>query len=260
MIRTLIVDDEPLARLNLAGLLETEHDFAVCGECADGAAAARAIAELHPDLVLLDVQMPAMDGLVVLDRLAPDCRPAIVFVTAHEQFAVRAFEADAVDYLLKPFHRERFRAALDRVRRALMRRREAPAGGGGEPTSLAADRMIVSVRGRLVLVPYDELTYVRAAANYVQLHLHDRTYDVREKISTMQARLPSGRFLRIHRSYLVNLREVQEMYAVGGGDYMISLRNGKQLPVGPSYPESIRRALARTMPYFGGGVPGTEIP
>jgi len=245
-IRTLIVDDEPLARLNLSTLLEPEADFEVAGQFADGRAAANAIVELRPDLVFLDVQMPSIDGLSVLDALPAEARPIIVFVTAHDRYAVRAFEEQALDYLLKPFRRERFRATLDRVRdRFAARVLQAP--------QAPVDRVAVKCGDRLVFVPLAELAYVRAAANYVQLHLADRTYEVREKISTMESLLPADRFLRVHRSYLVNLAAVEELFPVGGGEYMIALRGGKQLPVGPTYPAAIRRALARARMQCVGG-------
>jgi len=249
-IRTFVVDDEPLARLNLSSLLEAEPDFELAGEFADGRSAASAICEQRPDLVFLDVQMPNASGLEVIGSLAADRSPILVFVTAHERYAVQAFEAQALDYLLKPFRRERFHATLDRVRsRFAAPPRFAPARAQVERSP---DRMIVKCGDRVVVVPFDELAYVRAAANYVQLHLADRTYDVREKISTMELRLPADRFLRVHRSYLVNLTALQELYPVGGGEYMIALRNGKQLPVGPTYPSSIRRALAGAhLPRFG---------
>jgi two-component system LytT family response regulator len=249
-IRTFVVDDEPLARLNLSSLLEAEPDFELAGEFADGRSAASAICEQRPDLVFLDVQMPNASGLEVIGSLAADRSPLVVFVTAHEHYAVQAFEAQALDYLLKPFRRERFHATLDRVRsRFATPPRFATAQAQVERSP---DRMIVKCGDRVVVVPFDELAYVRAAANYVQLHLADRTYDVREKISTMELRLPADRFLRVHRSYLVNLTALQELYPVGGGEYMIALRNGKQLPVGPTYPSSIRRALAGArLPRFG---------
>jgi two-component system LytT family response regulator len=251
-IRTLIIDDEPLARLNLASLLAAEPDFEVTGEYADGRSAADAIVELRPDLVFLDVQMPSLDGLGVLDALPPGTCPMVVFVTAHDRYAVTAFEAQALDYLLKPFRRERFHATLERVRRRLAAPGALQAAmASGQPGGRPPDRMSVKSGGRVVLIPFDELTYVRAAANYVELHLIDRSVEVREKISTMESRLPADQFLRIHRSYLVNLTAVQELYPVGGGEYMVALRNGKQLPVGPTYPPSIRRALSR-LPQFGG--------
>jgi two-component system LytT family response regulator len=248
-IRTFVVDDEPLARLNLSRLLAAEPDFELAGEFADGRSAARAIAEQAPDLVFLDVQMPNANGLDVIGGLPRDRAPAVVFVTAYERYAVQAFEAQALDYLLKPFRRERFQATLNRVRVRLAAPRAAAAP---DDIETGPDRMIVKCRDRVVVVPFDELAYVRAAANYVQLHLADRTYDVREKISTMESRLPAHRFVRVHRSYLVNLSVVQELYPVGGGDYMIGLRNGKQLPVGPTYPSSIRHALVQArFPRFG---------
>jgi len=251
-IRTFVVDDEPLARLNLSRLLAAEPDFELTGEFADGRCAASAIAQLAPDLVFLDVQMPNANGLDVIGGLPRDRAPAVVFVTAHERYAVQAFEAQALDYLLKPFRRERFLATLNRVRLRLAAPGAPRAAAAPDDIEAGPDCMIVKCRDRVVVVPFDELAYVRAAANYVQLHLADRTYDVREKISTMESRLPAHRFVRVHRSYLVNLSAVLELYPVGGGDYMIGLRNGKQLPVGPTYPSSIRHALVQArFPRFG---------
>ena len=244
-IRTFIVDDEPLARLNLSTLLAAEEDFEVAGEYADGRSAVQAIIDLRPDLIFLDVQMSDIDGLAVIDSLPPERSPMVVLVTAHAQYAVQAFEKQALDYLLKPFHRERFQSMLARVRRQRAALGSVSQSAAPDRGELPLDRMAVSCGGRVVLVPFDELNFVRAAANYVQLHLSDRIYEVRETISSMHARLPGGRFLRVHRSYLVNLTAVREMYPVGGGEYMIALCNGKQLPVGPTYPSAIRRALAR---------------
>jgi two-component system, LytTR family, response regulator len=240
-IRTFIVDDEPLARLHLSGLLQGEPDFELAGVFADGRSAAEAIGEQQPDLVFLDVQMPALSGMELASALASGASPAIVFVTAHDQYAVQAFEAQALDYLLKPFRRERFKATLERARQRFGASPQSfPVDGAAGATM---DRIAVRCGDRVVLVALEELVYVRAAANYVQLHVGDRIYEVREKISAMQLQLPSDRFLRIHRSYLVNLAAVLEMFPVGGGDYMVALRNGKQLPVGPTYPVSIRRRL-----------------
>ena len=251
-IRTLIVDDEPLARLNLSGLLEEEPDFDVVGQSGDGRSALQALAALHPDLVFLDVQMPQMSGLDVLDALPADHAPAAVLVTAYDQYAVRAFEVPVLDYLLKPFRRDRFDATLQRVRDRFSGRAMHPPGLSAQ-SSECADRMVVKCGDRVVFVHLDELQYIRAAANYVQLHLTHHVYEVREKISTMASRLPADRFLRIHRSYVVNLAAVQELYPVGGGEYMMALRGGKQLPVGPTYPPAIRYALnAACLPRFGG--------
>jgi two-component system, LytTR family, response regulator len=242
-IRTLIVDDEPLARNYLSSLLQRETDFELAGEFGDGRAAANAIVEHRPDLVFLDVHMPSMNGLDVLNALPPEASPEVVFITAYDSYAVQAFEARALDYLLKPFRRERFQETVARIRRKLgaSRGMTRPGLSGADP---ARERIAVKCGDRLVIVRLDDLDYVRAAANYVQLHVGGRVHEVREKISTMEMRLPADRFLRVHRSFLVNLDRVQELCPVGGGEYMITLRNGKELPVGPSYPAAIRRVLA----------------
>lgn len=249
-IRTLIVDDEVLARRSLSSLLDLEPDFEVVGECAEGDGALRAIERTEPDLVFLDVQMPKLDGFAVLGGVRPERMPLIIFVTAHDQFAVQAFEAQALDYLLKPFRRERFRASLERVRQSIAARDANPAKPAA--TAVAAESMIVKCRGRLAFVRFESLQFVRAAANYVQLHVDDSTYDVRERIAVMEQRLPSNRFLRIHRSYIVSIAAIKELYTAGSGEYMIALRGGRQLPVGPNYIESVHKTLlVANVPRFG---------
>jgi two-component system LytT family response regulator len=235
-IRTLIVDDEPLARLNLSSLLEDEADFEVVGQCADARSALAMLGALHPQLVFLDIQMPGMTGFDLLGAAHGARPPAVVFVTAHEQFAARAFEVEALDYLLKPFRRERFQHVLARVRQHLAsppKLRLAP-----EP-----DRMLVKSGNRLVFVAFADLDYIRAAANYVTLHVGAATHEVRETIGDIVQRLPPERFLRLHRSYVVNLAALQSLEAAGGGDYVARLRTGRELPVGPSYTGAIREAL-----------------
>jgi two-component system LytT family response regulator len=257
-IRTLVVDDEPLARLNLSTLLIDEPDFEVVGECGDARTAVSAIEAARPQLLFLDVQMPGMNGFDVL-AAAAGLPPAVVFVTAHEQFALQAFDAQAVDYLLKPFRRDRFQAALARVRLHL-RALAAPAPGDAAPPlapralrGADPERMVVKSGNRLVFIPFAELDFIRAAANYVTLHAGSETWDVREKIGELAERLPAGRFLRIHRSYVVNVAALRSLYPAGGGEYMAVLRNGRELPVGPSYPAAIREALsAARIPRFGG--------
>ncbi len=268
-IRTLIVDDEPLARLNLSSLLIDEPDFEVVGECGDARAAVSAIAATRPQLMFLDVQMPGMNGFDVLVAAAAATPPAVVFVTAHEQFALQAFDAQAVDYLLKPFRRDRFQSSLARVRLRLRaldadaadpQREHGSASAearrdGSAPAPLVCDpeRMVVKSGNRFVFVSFSELEFIRAAANYVTLHVGAATWDVREKIGDIAERLPAGRFLRIHRSYIVNVAALQSLYPAGGGEYIAALRNGRELPVGPSYPAAIRRALtAAQIPRFGG--------
>jgi two-component system LytT family response regulator len=234
------VDDEVLARRSLSSLLDLEPDFEVVGECGEGQAALRAIEDVQPDLVFLDIQMPLVDGFGVLEGMHPARMPLVVFVTAYDQFAVKAFEAQALDYLLKPFRRERFRASLERVRRSIAARDATAAQATTSPQS-----MIVKCRDRVAFVHFDSLEFVRAAANYVQLHLVDSVYEVRERMTAMEERLPANKFLRIHRSYIVNIAAVREIYAAGGGEYMISLRGGRQLPVGPSYVDAVHKTLVR---------------
>jgi two-component system LytT family response regulator len=252
--RTLIVDDEALARKNLLSLLEAEADFEIAGECADGRSAVKSIVTLEPDLVFLDVQMPGMTGFEVLEAVGRERLPAVVFVTAFDQFAVKAFDAQAIDYLLKPFRRERFQETLTRVRQGLIARSALKLLA---PARAAPDRMVVKCGDRLVFVPFEELDFIRASANYVRLHLGRATYDVRETIAAMESRLPAGRFVRIHRSFIVNLARVRELYHAGGGEYLVILRSDKQLPVGSSYAPVIRDALANAgVPRFGtiGGI------
>jgi len=271
-IRTLIVDDEPLARLNLSTLLADEPDFDVVGECADAASAIAAIRAARPQLVFLDVQMPGLGGFDVVAAMQAleGERPAIVFVTAHEQFALQAFDAQAVDYLLKPFRRDRFAASLARVRlhlRALAAERAQPGGAEGAEDRLARaagalegpplttdpERIVVKSGHRLVFIHFAELDFIRAAANYVTLHVGTQTWDVREKIGDIALRLPPGRFLRIHRSYIVNVAALLAIQPSGGGEYIATLRSGRELPVGASYPAAIREALgAAQVPRFGG--------
>jgi two-component system LytT family response regulator len=243
------VDDEVLARRSLSSLLDLEPDFEIVGECAEGDGALRAIESTGPDLVFLDIQMPRLDGFAVLGGLRPERMPLVVFVTAHDQFAVKAFEAQALDYLLKPFRRDRFQASLERVRRSIAVRDANPT----QPANaVAGESMIVKCRDRLAFVRFDSLEFVRAAANYVQLHVDESTYEVRERIAVMEERLPPDKFLRIHRSLIVNIAAVKELYAAGAGEYMISLRGGRQLPVGPNYIESVRKTLLKaSVPRFG---------
>lgn len=231
------MDDEPLARLNLSSLLQAEPDFEVVGECGDAVSALSAFNRLRPQLAFLDVQMPGMDGFGVLQAAPAERLPAVVFVTAHEQFALQAFEAQALDYLLKPFRRERFGIALARARSHLQ-------GQGGAAAPVDPDRMVVRSEGRLLFVAFDEIDFVRAAANYVTLHVGAASHDVREKIGDLQDRLPAGRFLRIHRSYIVRLAQLHALCPVGGGEYVALLRGGRELPVGASYLPAIHDALA----------------
>ena len=252
-IRTLIVDDEVLARLNLATLLAEQPDVEIVGECADAPSAAAAIQAMQPQLVFLDVQLPGQDGFAVLEAMPRVAPPAVVFVTAHAEFALQAFEAQAIDYLLKPFRRERFADTLDRARTRLAGAPAPAASAAPGPGRSAPDRMVVKCGQRLLVIPFAEIDYLRAAANYVCIHRASEVHEVRERICVLAQTLPRASFLRIHRSYIVNLNQVRAYFPVGGGEYMVALSNGRELPVGASYTDAIRTAFqAAQMPRYGG--------
>ena len=238
-LRTLIVDDEPLARERLRGFLAAEPDIELAGECGDGPAAIAAIRRDAPELVFLDMQMPGCDGLQVIAELPPERRPAVVFATAHEKFAVDAFAVEAVDYLLKPFDRERLRQALRRVRAHRLRQ----AGGGPEPVA-PADRVAVKADGRIVFLRPEEIVRVEAADNYVILHLSSGRLMVRETMAAVEARLGGRAFARINRSALVQLAQVREIQPAQHGDYTVVLRDGTRLPLS----RSLRGQLDRFLP------------
>lgn len=229
-MRTLIVDDESLARSRLRIFLSKEPDFELLGECTNGPEAVAAIRSSAPDLVFLDMQMPGCDGLQVLTELHQEKRPAIVFATAHERFAVDAFDHEAVDYLLKPFDRDRFRQALRRVQDFLYwsRGHEAPSGPAA-PTP-KTDRIAVKVEGRLVFLQPEQIVRVEAADNYVWLHLRNDRFLLRETMAALEARLGAVDFVRVNRSAIVNLSQIKEIKpAVLRGDHDVVLDDGTVL-------------------------------
>jgi len=236
VLRTLIVDDEPLARDRLRGMLESSPMVEIVGECDNGADAVATIRLAVPDLVFLDMSMPGCDGLEVIDRLPKEKRPAIIFATAHEQFALDAFNVAAVDYLLKPFDRERLQSALNRAREQLHARSpDAP----GPVTEIAAlpprnDRIAVRADGRIVFLRADEIMWVEAADNYVVLHLAKGRLMVRETLGAIEARLGTISFTRVNRSVLVQLDQIRELRPSLNGDYSVVLRDGTVLPLSRS--------------------------
>jgi two-component system, LytTR family, response regulator len=236
-IRTLIADDEPLARERLRTLLARHGDVEIIGECANGADAIDAITELHPDLVLLDIEMPRVDGFAVLEALDPDGLPAVVFVSAHDQYAVRAFEAHALDYILKPFDEARVDRALHRVRSQLA---NAPGGPRNvDPRLLSlleelrdrrrSDRLVVKAGGRVVFLRTEDIDWVEASGNYVRLHVGGEAHLLRESMKNMERRLDSSTFVRIHRSAIVNVDRIRELEPWFHGEYIVILRDGTRL-------------------------------
>jgi len=239
-IRTLIVDDEPLARERLRALLRGEPAVEIAGECGSGTEAITTIRGTPLDLVFLDMQMPGCDGLQVLAELPADNRPAIIFATAHERFALDAFEVQAVDYLLKPFDRERFQTALRRAEEYLRLRRagpdaEKPDVAPAEATPAARnERLTVKADGRLVFLKSDELIWVEAADNYVVLHLTSGRLMLRETMSAIEARLGSVSFVRVNRSAIVHRDQIKELQPAQHGDYTVLLRDGTKVPLSRS--------------------------
>jgi two-component system LytT family response regulator len=220
----------------------------VIAEAGDSAGAIRVILEHKPDLIFLDVQMPGTDGFRILEEVAPVHLPAIIFVTAYARYAVRAFDKNAVDYLLKPFKQDRFLESLTRAKESILQR----VGPGSREKLFSLlrqvagdrDRFVIRVDGKIVFLKNSEVEWIEASANYVRVHAGQRIYLVRDKISDFEKSLDPGKFVRIHRSLIVNLDAVAEMQSCGGGEYMVFLRNGKELPLGRTYRE-VLGALAK---------------
>jgi len=249
-IRALIVDDEPLARERISSLLADQADIEVVGECGDGRSAVAAITESSPDLVFLDVQMPEMDGFGVLAAIPREKMPVIVFVTAYDAYALRAFDVHALDYLLKPFDRQRFIDTLDRVRSQLRGRIE-----GGLDERLAAllsairppadyvERFAVKSAGRVYFVRIDDVDYVEAAGNYLRLHVGKDEHLVRETMNSVESKLNPKRFVRIHRSVIVAIDRIKELHPWFHGEYAVVLKNGTQLTMSRGYREKLHDIL-----------------
>jgi two-component system LytT family response regulator len=242
MIRTLIVDDEPPSRRRVRDLLAEDPEFEVVGECGDGAEAAALLRDLACDLVFLDVEMPGLDGLEVARRLDAGGGPAVIFVTAYDCYALPAFEVHAVDYLLKPFDRERFTKALTWAK-AAFRRDQAEATAGLPPAALAelqggrkpVERLTIKTSGRIYFLKTDEIDWVEAAGNYLRLHCGGKTHSLRETMNNLEARLDPDHFWRIHRSTIVNVDRIKELQPLFHGDYVVVLRDGKELTLSRTY-------------------------
>jgi len=249
-IRTLIVDDEPLARERLAGLLAAEPDIELLGQCRDGEEAVRAIVEQAPDLVFLDIEMPQMSGFEVIEAVGGERMPLVIFVTAHDQHALRAFQVRALDYLLKPFDRDRFRDALQRARKQVDRHDDGEIGRRllalvkdlrrDQPRT---DRLVVKSGGRLFFLRADEIDWVEAAGNYVRLHVGSTSYLLRETMNAIEGRLDPEKFFRIHRCRIVNMERIQELQPWLNGEYAVLLRTGTRLTLSRGYREKLQERL-----------------
>lgn len=240
MIRTLVVDDEPLARRHVRALLAGEQDFEVVGEAEHGGSAIAAIEELRPDLVFLDVQMPEITGFDVIEAIGISAMPLTVFVTAYDAFAVRAFEVQALDYLLKPFDDLRFARVLERVRKAIVGEEEHRDRLGQMLSSFQRPpKLVARSYGTARLIKLEEVEWISAAGDYAEVHALGGMHLIRESIASLEARLPKTEFARVHRSLIVRLDKITEVRSGSHGDGIVRLACGTELRFSRRYRQSI---------------------
>jgi len=262
-IRVLIADDEPAARRTIQLLLAGDDEFQILGECSDGVQTVEAIQRLRPDLVFLDVQMPRRDGFEVLARIPPGWAPLIVFVTAYDEYTLRAFDVHAADYLLKPFSDQRFHAAVAHAKERIRQRsagdlermlsfvRElgslagTPDAWPGGTAKTVPDRVPIRIAQGVLLVPLDDIEWVEARGDYVRVHSTGRADLVRETISGFERRLPASRFIRIHRSTIVNLGKVREIKIIANGEQVAVLQSGTRCRLSRSGRERLAQQVSR---------------
>ena len=256
-IKTVIVDDEPLARRNLRLLLERDPQIEILGECRNGKEAVKAIEASRPDLIFLDIQMPEMDGFDVLERIGTEHVQAIVFVTAFDQYALKAFEVHALDYLLKPYDDLRFTQALQRAKSqiesreiskvskrllALLEERESHKESSIS-TKPFLTRVMIKLASRVILLRVDQIDWIEADGNYAKLHVGKKAHLLREKMQELESQLDPQRFVRIHRSIIVNLERIKELHPHFNGDYIVVLEDGSQLKLSRSRRENLESRL-----------------
>ena len=276
-ITVVVADDEALARRRIVRMLRAERNVEVVAQCADGRQAVAAVREHEPDLLFLDVQMPELDGFAVLAELPPERVPAVIFVTAYDEYALRAFEVHALDYLLKPFDAGRFRSAFDRARAQLERSSASSeqrrlvelledlsarhglaqpadtAAAGGRAVAAApngaqyADRLMIKTEGRVFFARTAEIDWIEAAGNYVRLHMGRESRLLRETMTDLERRLDPARFLRIHRSTIVNLDRIREMHPWFSGEYTVIMQDGTKLKLSRGYRERLEERLGKPL-------------
>lgn len=248
-LRAVIVDDEPLARARLSRLLGREPAVEILAEFGDGESAASGLPALAPDVVFVDVRMPQLDGFAMLERLPPSQRPLVVFVTAYSEHAVQAFDARAVDYLVKPVAPDRLHDSVQRVRHQLSARAGANGASVEEAANAYPERLAVPDGLRLRIVSVREIECVLAQGNYVELKIDGRSLLLRETMAGIAAKLDPKLFVRIHRSRIVRIDLVEQIEAYGAGQYMLRMRSGIRMTSGRSYRSVLRRALG--LPWAG---------
>jgi two-component system, LytTR family, response regulator len=251
LIRVLLVDDESLAREMLREMLQDDPQVTIVGEACNGRDALEAIRTHSPDLIFLDVQMPELGGFEMLEALGKDI-PRVIFVTAYDQYAVRAFEVHALDYLLKPFDQERFNISWQRARAQILRERD----GGTDQRILKLleemkagnrylERLVIKASGRIYFLETAEIDWIEAEGNYVSVHSNKKAHLLRETISSLEAQLDPKKFLRIHRSSIVRIDRIQELQPWFHGEYRIILQNGTQLTLSRNYRDKLQEALGK---------------
>lgn len=250
-IRTLLVDDEPAALRGLAKRLQGETDVEIIGHCGDGASAVAAITQNQPDLVFLDIQMPEISGFDVVESVGLEQMPAVIFVTAFDQFAVRAFDVHAVDYVLKPIDSERLRLALDRARRHLGESREEPRDSiaaaledlGLRVSRRWSRRLAVKQNGRILLIDVNDVDKVESSGNYVEVFAGSRKHVLRETLTGLMSRLDPARFAQVSRSSAVNIERVKELHPMFNGDFVVVLRDGTEVSGSRRYRKAFERLM-----------------
>jgi two-component system LytT family response regulator len=257
VIRTVIADDERLARQKLLILLAAEPQVKVVAECQDGRQTVAALRNFRPDMLLLDIQMPDLDGFQVLREVPPEEMPLVIFTSAYDQYAIRAFESNALDYLLKPFDQERLHHALERARAELLKARDreithrilnllSQVRSVALPASDRDSRLVIKANGRVVFLDLDTIEWIEAAANYVRLNVGKDAYLFRETISRISERLDANHFVRIHRSTIVNVRKIKELIPVNSGEYVVVLRSGRELSCSRGYRAALQEIVEKS--------------
>jgi two-component system LytT family response regulator len=255
-IRAIVADDERLAREKLRILLASEPNIKLVAECHDGQQALAAVRTCQADLLLLDIQMPGMDGFQVLNELLPEEMPVVIFTSAYDQYAIRAFEAHALDYLLKPFDQERLHHAIERARLELNKFREreithrildllCQVKSEMLPAPSSEGRLVIRAKGRVVFLNLSELDWIEASANYVRLNVGKESHLFRETIGRVSERLNPNHFVRVHRSTIVNVRKIKELIPVNSGEYIVVLKNGKELSCSRSYRTALESMISK---------------
>lgn len=246
-ICVVVADDESLSRKKLLLFLQSEPDVRILAECGSGEETVKAVKALRPDLLFLDVKMSSGSGFEVLQRLSAEEMPLVIFTTAFDEYAVRAFEAEALDYLLKPFHRERLHEAVSRARQHLalrtgsMFKRLTGLLSNVPEHSTVQERLVIRSAGKVVFLEVEEIDWIEAAANYVRVHADNNFYLMRESIGRMANQLDPSRFVRVHRSIIVNVTKIRQLESCNSGEYMVVLKNGKELPCSRGYRSSLEK-------------------